>query len=114
MIFPNLIKENFCNTIITKGKIYGEGVSKTGGPIVLYEFSNTKCNYQSSSKTILTDKQKIVQITGTVYINDDIKEIPDIISDGEVEIFGVKRKINVGSKCRNLDGTVNYIKLELI
>lgn len=111
MKYPNLVLDKYCNTTI-KGKIYSEGVSETGAPIE-YEFSS-KCNYQSSCKTILTPQQKLVQITGICYINGDL--FPDMpeISDGEVEINGVVRKINSCSKSRNPDGTVNFTKMELI
>lgn len=112
MRFPDLIKKRYCNFTI-KGRVYSEGVSKTGAPIE-YEFSEVKCNYQSSCKTILTPQQKIVQITGVCYIPGDLFPELSEISDGEVEIDGVIRKISSGSKGRNPDNTVNFTKLELI
>lgn len=111
MIFPELIKKEYCNTNI-KGKIYSEGIDKFGEPIE-YEFSN-KCNYQSCCKTIFKDNTKLVQVTGKCFFNGDL--IPELseISSGEVEINGQTRKINLGTKARNLDGTVNFTVLELL
>lgn len=111
MFFPNLIDEKLCNTPI-KVIIFSEEIDKYGEP---KEYTlNLKCNYQSSAKTILTNEQKIVQITGKAYFKGDI--IPEIleISGGIVEIFKVERQIYKGYKCRNLDGTVNYTLLELL
>ena len=112
MKFPNLVLKKYCNCMI-KGRVYSEGVSETGSPIE-YEFSDIKCNYQSSCKTILTPQQKLVQITGTCYIPGDIFPELSEISGGEVEINGIVRKINSCSKCKNPDNSINFIKLELL
>lgn len=111
MVFPNLIDEKLCNTPI-KVYIHSEELNKYGEPT---EYTlDLKCNYQSSSKAIFTNEKKIVQLTAKAYFKGDIiPEIPEI-SGGEVEVYGVKRQIFKGHKCRNLDGTVNYTMLELL
>ena len=111
MEFPKLVLSNFCKTPIS-GRIYSEGVNEYGEPIE-YEFSGF-CNYQSCCETILTDTQQVIQITGKAYFDGDIlPNIPEITS-GEVTLYGVKRKIQQGTKARNLDGTVNYTMLRLL
>lgn len=112
MKYPCLVPKKFCKTSI-KGIIYQEGVSEDGEPLKAIEI-DTKCNYQDKAKTVLTAEQKLIRIEGTVLIPGDIAPGISVISDGEVEILGVKRSIFKGEKARNPDGTVNYTKMELI
>ena len=112
MIFPKLVDSRLCTTPI-KVVIHSEEVNKYGEP-TKYVLENLKCNYQSSCKTVYTDEKKMVQISGKAYFDGDIiPEVPEI-SGGNVELFGVKRKISKGFKCRNLDGSVNYTLLEIL
>lgn len=112
MIFPNLVDEKFCTTLI-KVIIYSEQIDKYGDPKE-YNLGEIKCNYQSSSKTVYTDEKKLIQLSGKAYFNGDIiPQLPEI-SGGTVEVLGIKRTINKGYKCRNLDGSVNYTLLELV
>ena len=112
MIYPRLIDEKFCNTLI-KVIIYSEDIDRYGNPHE-YNLGEMKCNYQSSSKTVYSDEKKMIQLSAKVYFNGDIiPQLPEI-SGGEVEIQGIKRKINKGYKCRNLDGSVNYTLLEIL
>ena len=112
MNFPCLVPKKFCKTPI-KIVIFQEGISEDGEPLESIKI-DTKCNYQDKAHTILTAEQKLVRIEGTALIPGDIAPLLSTISDGEVEILGVKRKIYKGEKARNPDGTVNYTKLELI
>ena len=112
MFYPNLVDDRFCTTPI-KVIIFSEDVDKYGDPTE-YDLGELKCNYQSNSKTVYTDEKKIIQLSGKAYFNGDIIPILPEISGGLVEILGIKRKINKGFKCRNLDGSVNYTLLELI
>mgnify|MGYP003309630174 FL=1 len=73
-----------------------------------------RCNYQdSASVRHIADKQA-PEITGTIYIDGDILPGAAVISCGYVVIFGEKRKIKKGTKARNLDGSVNYTRLDVI
>lgn len=113
MIFPSLVKKEFCKTPI-KVYIHSEELDSMGNPKV-FEY-NGLCNYQSSTKSIFIDDKKVVQLSGKAYIPTDIFEEFDELTDGEVELFnnGIKRKLYRLSKARNLDGSVNFVVLELV
>ena len=40
-------------------------------------------------------------------------ELP-VITKGDITVFGVTRHIYKGTKCRNPDGTVNYVRLDVM
>ena len=40
-------------------------------------------------------------------------ELP-VITKGDIKVFGVTRHIYKGTKCRNPDGTVNYVRLDVM
>lgn len=112
MRYPSLIDKKMCNTLV-HGIIEPEGFGNFGEPLAGIEFS-AFCNYQDKAKTVYTSEKKLVEVTGTVYIPGDIcPEIP-VISGGTAVIFNVERRIAVGRKARNPDGTVNYSVLELV
>lgn len=55
-----------------------------------------------------------MQLSAQAYfIGDIVPELPTL-SNGEVIVNGVKRRIYQGEKARNPDGTVNYTRLDLI
>lgn len=113
MIFPNLIREEFCKTPI-KVFIKSEEIDEDGNAKT-YEFQGF-CNYQSSCKSVILDDKKTIQLSGRCYLNGDIfPELPTI-GEGEVELFnnGIKRKLFRGSKNYNLDGSINFSLLELM
>lgn len=112
MKYPCLVPPYLCCTPIHV-IIYGEGISEDGEPVKAYE-GDFRCNYQDGAKTVLTNEQKLVEITGSALFCGDIAEDSAVISDGVVTVFGVERKIAKGIKARNPDGTVNYTRLELI
>jgi hypothetical protein len=113
MIFPDLIKKEFCKTPI-KVFLNSEEINEDGNP-VNYEFQGV-CNYQGSSKAIFEDGKKTVQLTGKCLFIGDIFPGLDTIGEGEVELFdsGIRRKIYRGCKNYNPDGTVNFTTLELM
>ena len=63
---------------------------------------------------MLTAEKKMVQITGTALFPGDICPGLAVISGGSVELFGVKRRIEQGTKARNPDGSVNYTEVLLV
>lgn len=73
-----------------------------------------KCNYQDTAKINFTSQKQSSQVTGTIYIDGDILPGVAVISAGFVKIFGEKREIKAGCKARNLDGSVNYTRLDVI
>lgn len=71
------------------------------------------CNYQDAATVRYTADKQVMEITGTIYIDGDILPGTAVISSGYVTIFGEKMQIVKGSKARNLDGTVNYTRLDV-
>lgn len=72
------------------------------------------CNYQDAATVKYTGNKQSEEITGTIYIDGDILPGAAVIGAGNVIIFGEKRIIQKGSKARNLDGSVNYTRLDVI
>lgn len=72
------------------------------------------CNYQDVASVRHTADKQTPTITGTIYIDGDILPGAAVISCGYVIIFGEKRVIAKGTKARNLDGSVNYTRLDVI
>lgn len=110
--WPCLILKQYCKTEI-RVKIESEGLSEEGSPILLCDWIGF-CNYQDSSKKVLTDQQKIVQTNGRCLIPGDLVPHRATISSGTVKVFGVEREIMQGTKARNPDGSVNYTLLEVV
>lgn len=76
--------------------------------------ANFLCNYQDSATVKYSAEKQAPQVTGTVYINGDILPDVAVIDAGYVTIFGACRTIVKGTKARNLDGTVNYTRLDVV
>lgn len=112
MKYPCLVDKRVCRTPIY-AELDREGYGNFGKPLDGIVFDGL-CNYQDRAKTVLTAEKKLVEVTGSAYIPGDIcPELP-VISGGTVTIFGVERRIAVGTKARNPDGTVNYCVLEIV
>lgn len=112
MKYPCLVKKSLCKTGITC-EFEREGLNRYGEPLETIKFMG-KCNYQDKARTVLTTEKKTVQVTGTALFPGDIcPELP-VISGGYAVIFGVKRRIEQGTKARNPDGTVNYTEVMLV
>lgn len=76
--------------------------------------ADLKCNYQEIAKVSFKAQKQSSRVTGTIYIDGDILPGVAVISAGYVEIFGERRLIEEGCKARNLDGSVNYTRLDVI
>ena len=111
MKYPCLVSKQACKTpvVIT---IYGEGNSEDGEPQTAVAYTGM-CNYQDKAKTILTKEKRTVQITGTALFPGDIAPDMPVIPGGTAEVFGETRNIVQGTKARNIDGTVNYTRIDL-
>lgn len=72
------------------------------------------CNYQDAATVKYTADKQSSEVTGTIYIDGDIAPGVSVIARGLVEIFGETRKIGKGAKARNLDGSVNYTRLDVV
>lgn len=112
MKYPDLVPERFCRTL-AHVVIYGEGLDENGGPVKAFE-GDLKCNYQDKGKTVFTAEQKLVKLSGTALIHADPFPYLPAITDGEITVFGIKRRIWQGEKARNPDGTTNYVRLDIV
>lgn len=110
MKWPSLVPDKVCTTPIHV-KVEDIGLSEEGEPIIILD-ANLKCNFQDKAYKTLTAEQKLVTLSGKAYFNGDIAPGLAVISGGEAEVFGMKRKLYKGTKSRNPDGTVNYTLLE--
>lgn len=111
MKYPKLVSERVCKTpcIVT---IYGEGLNEDGQPEALLK-EELMCNYQEKASFKSGDKTAGTVVVGSILFPSDFCPSIPVISSGEVEINGMKRRITNGQKHRNLDGSVNYISLEI-
>ena len=110
MKYPELVPDWVCTTPITI-TIEGEGLTEDGSPVTT-TISNLKCNWQDGGRAVLTDEQKVVEISGRAYFNGDIVPSISNITSGEAIVFGSKREIRQGFKRRNPDGTVNHTEVQ--
>ena len=112
MKYPKLVPESVCRTPC-RVILRAEGINEDGERIPAFS-ADLKCLFQSSSRRILNSKQQEISISAEAYFSSDFcPELPEI-PDGEIQIFGVKRHIERGQKARNPDGSVNYIRLDVI
>ena len=72
------------------------------------------CNWQGTSRTVYTSEKQAVATVGSALFDGDICPGVERISKGTVAIGAATYEIAAGQKCRNLDGTVNYTRLDVI
>ncbi len=72
------------------------------------------CNWQDKSQVKYTSKDTAVTVSGSAFLDGDIQEDVGNLTGGTVEIFDETRNIYAVSKCRNLDGTVNYTRVDVL
>lgn len=112
MKYPKLVPESVCLTPC-EVVLFAEGITEDGAPESAFSGS-LQCLFQSGSKRIRTAKNEEVTLSGEAYFSEDFyPDLPEI-PDGEITIFGVKRRIATGQKARNPDGTVNYVRLGIV
>lgn len=112
MRYPCLVPKQLCKTKI-RLEIEPEGLNEYGEPLppVVVE---RLCNYQDGAKTVFTADKKQVQISGTALFPGDICSELAAISGGKARVLGMERRIFVGKKARNPDGSVNYTEVQLV
>lgn len=112
MRYPCLVRKQDCKTPVHV-ELAQEGISKYGEPLEPV-IIDTTCNYQDTSKTILTAEKKLVQLSGTALFSGDIAPELPTLSGGTLKIDGEERTIFQGKKARNPDGSVNYSELDVM
>ena len=111
MRYPQLVPEAVCTTPC-EVVIYSPDIDSNGAPVIAYSGS-LRCNYQERSLRSLSDKKVQIQNIGDAFFCGD--PFPDIpISAGTIKVYGVTHEIKSGTKARNLDGSVNFTRLEVI
>lgn len=110
MKYPDLVPEKVCVTPCT---IYRtDGINRDGSKKHVETF-NGNCMYVEKAHQTLSAEKQLITLSATAFFHGDISpENPKI--DGYAEIDGKERKIYSSEKAKNLDGTVNFTKLELI
>ena len=108
-VWPKLVP--LAKTPITV-TIYEEGMTEDGG-VILTDYVDVPllCNWQDGGKTIMTEQQKYIRISGRAYFDGDPFQNISNITGGVATIFDEERLIADGRKARNPDGTVNYTEL---
>lgn len=112
MGFPQLALKVFCTKPVFV-EIYKEGRTEDGGPIIALQ-KELKCNYQSTAKEVVNEKNQKIELTGICIFPGDVAPDLTVIAGGTVTIDGEKRKIYKGSKNYDPDGTVNYTRIEVM
>lgn len=112
MKYPKLVPPKIC-TVPCTVSIETEGITEDGAPEEAFT-AELNCNYQDSSKKVITSDKTEVQLTGSALFDGDIAPSLAVISKGTLTIFGEERMIVQGTKARNPDGTVNYTRLDVI
>lgn len=110
MMFPKLVRNPKTPVHV---KIVSDEPNEFGETEVLLDQSFL-CNYQDAAAVKYTADKQSLEITGTLYIDGDIAPAVPVIASGTATIFGYERKIVKATRARNLDGTVNYTRLDVI
>jgi hypothetical protein len=110
MAFPKLVRNPRTPVTVI---ITAEEPNEFGERLTLLD-KTFRCNYQDSAALKRTADKQTPAISGVVYIDGDILPDAAVISSGYVTIFGEQRQIVKGTKARNLDGTVNYTRLDVV
>lgn len=110
--WPQLVLPQFCHTSVTL-TVESEDIGENGAPSSLLKWSG-KCNYQDKAKRVYNVNKELVEVTGSCLIPGDIAPDMAVIPGGTVNVYGIDRKLAIGTKARNPDGTVNYTRLELV
>ncbi len=76
-------------------------------------FCNLMCNMQSTNRIVYTADKHEIQLSAVLLFDGDFAPGVEMLGNGTVKVEGITRSIVTGSKCRNPDGSVNYIKLEV-
>lgn len=95
-----------------KVNIVSEEMNEFGDDTTLF-VADLMCNFQEQQKRVMDGKEMVLKYIGIALFDGDFIPDHDFIGAGSIIVNGVVRKIINGSKCRNPDGTVNYIKFEV-
>lgn len=119
MKYPKLVLPKFCKTKVYV-KIETNDTDEYGNPSIVYE-GELLSNFQGVSRRIYNEHHEYVEISGTAMFCDDFCNEVMTISGGSIKFYNEKtksyeneKKIYKGQKALNPDGTVNYVKIEVM
>lgn len=100
---------NECDVVI-----YQDGLSEDGEPLTSLNLKNQKCRFVETTKIIISQDGKKVELVGKVILLGNIAPNIKKISGGKVIINNIGYEIYQASRPRNPDGTVHHTTLELM
>lgn len=109
-MWPRLVPPSVCRTSCKV--VLTDGEDENCAPVVAAELE-LQCNYQDSPRQTIDAQRRLVQLGGVALFCGDIAPAVDVLA-GTVEVYGKVWTIYRGTKCRNINGSVNYTKLELM
>lgn len=110
MKYPQVVPDRVCNTPCTVFRT--DGLNRDGSKKRVAIFQG-KCFHNEKATQKLNAEKQLITLSGAALFNGDIAPDTPVI-DGFVEIGSVEYKIYSSEKAKNLDGTVNFTRLELI
>lgn len=110
MKYPKLVPKKICTTPIVVYQT--EGLNRDGSKKKTIIFEG-KCFHQEKAYQKLTAEKQLITLSGAAFFSGDISPKTAVI-EGYTEIGGRQYKIFASEKAKNLDGTINFTKLELI
>lgn len=111
MRFPKLVAP-MAQSMAVEVIADADGIDEDGAPIEGARWSGLG-NYQDHITETFGGKQVETEVRAHVYIDGDAFPDLAVIAGGTVRALGETREIVKGQKARNIDGTVNFTKLEL-
>lgn len=110
MKWPNLVPQSQCVTPITLHLT--DGIDENGAPNIV-ALIETTCSYNGKGGFSMDAQRQLVRYSSAaIFCGDIAPELAHLT--GWVEVFGLQLTIHTDDRARNPDGTVNYVRLELI
>lgn len=111
MLYPRLVRQ-FAQSMGVEVTVDIDGIDEDGEPITGDSWAGL-ANYQDYVHETYTKDKAETEVRARLYIDGDVFPNVSVIAGGTVHVFDTERDIVVGMKARNLDGTVNYTRLDL-
>lgn len=111
MRWPSLVM-GFAQGTPAEVVVEADGVDEDGAPVAAATWEG-ECSWQDASRRVIGPDRAEVEATGSVYISGDPLPRLARISGGRVLAHGASWEVVAGSKARNPDGTVNYVRLDV-
>lgn len=110
MQWPELVKPWACKVPITI--TLTDGIGEDGAPKVVATIE-ALCSYNGKGGWTVDENRQAVRYTGAALLPGDIA--PQLAHlTGWAELLGKRLVIHNAERARNLDGSVNYTRLELM